>query len=568
MSVTYHEGGGFYSPAAGPLGQSDSHVSLGQVFNPGGDSPSVLMSKIAGNPAFLNTVESDLSLAYHHAKEDRLTLVRDGCGATPLFYARHEGGVAFAFDLPSLFRIIGGAPPLDEGAFYDFAATHYRHVFRVPARTFHQGVYQVPAGRSVSIKGDKLDEKLWLDLSFDPLAASMAPMDASKRYVSLLEASVHKRLAALSGKNLGFTVSSGMDSASVAALAARDLGRPLETWFVAYKDQSGSPYDETAGVDALIKATGWKLNRVDLTAPDLLGETKKLMELVRAPIITVTWLAHHVLAKKAREFGHEFLFSGLGGDESLAGEFEHFFAYFADLKAQGHAALLDKETAAWIRLHDHPVFKKTPEVRDDWLNRNIDFASRTIKVDQKRYAAVRKWFNPEWVASREAASPPVPMPHPYPFFLSNRLFQEMNFETSPPTLWSEALTSRAAGLKGVFPMASRECLAFALSSPGTNKYENGVTKMLLRRAMKGILPDESRLNPVKTGFNAPLDLWLRNKKLNSDCRDLFRSQKFRSLGWLKPGSVDAILDEHLSGSQNHMMLLWPLISTALFLDLR
>jgi asparagine synthetase B (glutamine-hydrolysing) len=228
---------------------------------------------------------------------------------------------------------------------------------------------------------------------------------------------------------------------------------------------------------------------------------------------------------------------------------------------------LDKETAAWIRLHDHPVFKKSPEVRDDWIRRSINLKTGEMRVDQKRYGAVRSWFNPEWVAAREALAPPIPMPTPYPYFLSNRLFQEMSFETSPPTLWSEALTSRAAGVKGVFPMTSPRCLATALSVPGTSKYENGVTKMLLRRAMAGILPDSSRLNPVKTGFNAPLDLWLREKKLNGDCRDLLKSLKFRSLGWLLPDSIDKICDEHLSGQSNHMMLLWPLISSALFLEI-
>jgi asparagine synthase (glutamine-hydrolysing) len=336
---------------------------------------------------------------------------------------------------------------------------------------------------------------------------------------------------------------------------------------VAYKDQSGSPYDETAGVEALIKATGWRLNRVDLTAPDLLSETKSLMRLVGAPVATVTWLAHHVLAKRAKAFGHDFLFSGLGGDESLAGEFEHFFVFFADLKASGRLDLLEKETAAWIRLHDHPVFKKSAEVRDGWHRRNLDLATGEIRVDMRRYAAVREWFDPVWVAAREAAAPPVPMPRPYPFFLSNRLFQEMSYETSPPTLWSEALSSRAAGVKGIFPMTSLRCLSAALSAPGTSKYENGVTKMLLRRAMAGILPDCSRLNPVKTGFNAPLDLWLRDKALSGACLDLFGSRKFRSLGWLRPGAAETILKQHLEGERDHMMLLWPLISLALFLDM-
>jgi asparagine synthase (glutamine-hydrolysing) len=356
-----------------------------------------------------------------------------------------------------------------------------------------------------------------------------------------------------------------MDSATVASLAYKHLGKPLECWFMAYKDQSDSPYDESKGVNDLIKATGWKLNRVDLTAPDLLAETEALMELTKAPMITVTWLAHFVLAKQARTAGNSFLFSGLGGDESLAGEFEHFFVFFADLKASGQDELLAKETEAWIRLHDHPVFKKSPAVRDDWFKRNIDFASGTILVDQRRYLAVQEYFDQAWWREMEAKEPPIPMPHPYPYYLSNRLFQEMNYETSTPTLWSEALSSKAAGIKGVFPMTSPKLLRLALSAPGTFKYQDGVTKMLLRRALKGILPESSRLNPVKTGFNAPLDEWLKEPKLLKDVHDLLVSPPFSNLNWLAKGATDRILTEHKSGARNHMMLLWPLISAAIFL---
>ncbi|MDR2442119.1 MAG: hypothetical protein LBE31_01190 [Deltaproteobacteria bacterium] len=576
MTVKLLKQSGVYTPGNDPdIG--DNWLSRGRIFNPPiGHSQGELMGLIAHKPEKLNDLESDLALIYYEAAQDCVVLIRDPCGLTPLFYARCEpalgcsggSGWAFAFDLKDLFSLLGGAPPMDEATFYDFVATHYRYVFRDPGRTFHQGVRQVPAGFSVTLTQEGAREERYLSLPFRSEIPNLSPEEASKQYVELLDTNVSLRLQALKDENYAFTVSSGMDSASVAALAYRHLGRPIETFFVAYHDQSGSPYDETDGVNALIKATGWKLNRIDLTAPDLLDEASKLMELTLAPMVTVTWLAHYVLAKKASESGFNYLFSGLGGDESLAGEFEHFFVFFADLKASGQMELFEKETQAWMRLHNHPVFKKSPEVRDDWFIRNINFGSSEIKVDQRRYTSVREYFDPQWVLAREAAAPPIPMPHPYPFFLSNRLFQEMNYETSTPTLWSEALSSRAAGVKGVFPMTSPQLLSLALSAPGTSKYENGLTKMLLRRAMKGILPDSSRLNYVKTGFNAPLDLWLQDKKLNFACHDILTSSPFKDLGWLAKGTVERILKEHLDGTKNHMMLIWPLISTALFLNIK
>jgi asparagine synthase (glutamine-hydrolysing) len=134
-------------------------------------------------------------------------------------------------------------------------------------------------------------------------------------------------------------------------------------------------------------------------------------------------------------------------------------------------------------------------------------------------------------------------------------------------MWSEALSSKAGGIKGVFPMASPYLFRFLYSLPGTFKYENGYTKMIIRRSAKDILPDSTRLNPVKTGFNAPLDMWLRDKKVAKDTVSLIKGSPLNNKGWLVKGAIDRIIDEHLSGSHNHMMLLWPLISTAIFLNM-
>jgi asparagine synthase (glutamine-hydrolysing) len=134
-------------------------------------------------------------------------------------------------------------------------------------------------------------------------------------------------------------------------------------------------------------------------------------------------------------------------------------------------------------------------------------------------------------------------------------------------LWSEALSSNAGGIKGIFPMASPRLFRLALSLPGTFKYENGYTKMLIRRGTKGILPDSSRLNPVKVGFNAPLDMWLRDEGTAQATLDLLLNSPLKDCGWFLKGALEKIVSEHKSGEKNNMMLLWPLIQSALFFNL-
>jgi asparagine synthase (glutamine-hydrolysing) len=50
---------------------------------------------------------------------------------------------------------------------------------------------------------------------------------------------------------------------------------------------------------------------------------------------------------------------------------------------------------------------------------------------------------------------------------------------------------------------------FIFSLPPESKVGGGYTKKVLREALKGILPDETRLNKLKLGFNAPIVDWFR-----------------------------------------------------------
>ena len=97
------------------------------------------------------------------------------------------------------------------------------------------------------------------------------------------------------------------------------------------------------------------------------------------------------------------------------------------------------------------------------------------------------------------------------------------------------------------------------------KTSDGVTKQILRRAMKGLLPDVTRQRIGKTGWNAPIDVWFATT-LREPLLDLVRSRRFRERGIYRPGAVECVIMEHAeivrggAPRENHMMFLWQLIS--------
>lgn len=513
--------------------------------------------RLVRRPEKLNDLEADLAAVAYDSATRSWRLLRD-FGQSPLYYAPLEDGFVWSFSYTDLLALLDRPQP-DEATMFDYLATHYRYIFRDPARTFHQGVRQVPAGSFVDIRQNgEYSTGRWLDLRHDPETYKMKQPEATEKLMALLRESVRLRVAAFSRP--AFTVSSGLDSGTVASLAAGEL-RSIDVFSVGYAGPGAGEYDETAGVAELIKGRDWRWTNLVLEHPDLLAETEKLISLTSSPVVTATWLAYYLMGRKLSGFNR--VFNGLGGDESLAGEFVHFFYFFADLKKDKDEERLADEVEAWSRLHDHPVFKKNRSVMEDFWRRNIDFPSGEMRVDQKVYQANWRFFNPEWLDVYGPASPP--MPRPYPNFLSNRLFQETTYETTPPTLWGLFMANQALGLTGVSPFMTPRLFRHCLSLPGTVKYDHGLTKALLRRGLKGVLPESLRLNTKKTGFNAPIHQWFAEAKTAVPTLELLRNGPLAARHWLKKDAAEIIFEEHMTGRANHMMLLWPLLNASLFL---
>src|SRR5690606_34223756 len=111
---------------------------------------------------------------------------------------------------------------------------------------------------------------------------------------------------------------------------------------------------------------------LDIDPGDVPELVLRLIDVHDEPVATATWLSHFLLCEQAERRGFSGLFGGLGGDELNAGEYEHFFYFFADLKAQQRTAELEREVGEWVRHHDHPVFRKSMAVAEQSLARVVD----------------------------------------------------------------------------------------------------------------------------------------------------------------------------------------------------
>jgi asparagine synthase (glutamine-hydrolysing) len=97
------------------------------------------------------------------------------------------------------------------------------------------------------------------------------------------------------------------------------------------------------------------------------------------------------------------------------------------------------------------------------------------------------------------------------------------------------------------------------------KIRDGMTKYLLRRSMKGVLPEAVRTRRDKMGFATPLEKWFR-ADLKELVRDILSSDSFRKRPYFDRSKVEARLDDYMNGAGGGVhFTIWSWVSLELWL---
>ena len=508
-------------------------------------------------PKTLRNLRGDFAGIIFNQLSGEVSLFRDHVGVKPLYYLKGEGYVAFSSHPGALLFFPGCSRKCNRQFAALVGCSHYRTFDNNPGASPYRDVCQVESGTILTfdkttqntIKYWKLDDNGYLKESAHSLA---------ERYKELLLTAVSRRLS-IEGKR-GFTLSGGMDSSSILSCAVKILHERLEAYSCVYSDRT---YDESAEIQPILKDAVKNWNRVVVDPSDVFSTIERMVLIHGEPVATATWLSHFELTKTCLNHGVRVLFTGLGGDELNAGEYEHFFPFFADLLKGGSQLIFDEEVNAWAKNHDHPIFKKNKSVALETLSRTTDaqISGRCLPDTDRnqRYLDVYKGHGFDL-----AQFTPI-MEHPFKSYLQNRTFQDLFRETTPCCLRAQDRHGAAFGVEIVNPFLDIDVIEFMFQISPDLKIKKGVTKYLLREAMKGVLTEETRVRVTKTGWNAPAHLWFSGPGAEM-VRELIRSPSCRVGQFMDLEKVEKLLTEHETivaqelPQVNHMMFFWQLVN--------
>ena len=122
--------------------------------------------------------------------------------------------------------------------------------------------------------------------------------------------------------------------------------------------------------------------------------------------------------------------------------------------------------------------------------------------------------------------------------------------------------SMAASLEARSPFLDQAIVGWAAKLPFQYKLSATGTKRILKRALRGIVPNEI-LDRSKKGFGIPVARWIRGQ-LRPLFEELFSEQNLARSGLIQPAPARALLQRHLDGKADLRKPLWTLLMLLLW----
>lgn len=516
-------------------------AALGWSFQSSSDTEVLLKAWAQWGLAALDRCNGMFAFAAFNPRKGELWLLRDRFGVKPLVWGRApDGSVHFSSSLAAVAHEAGSE--LDLG--YCSRGVYYK-VYETPeSGSPFRNVRPVAPGGWVRMRisdGDvDIEQGRWYALgkSVEQRVAEISGLHEPallEQCRSILEDAVRLRMR--SDVPVAVSLSGGLDSTTIAALASHSAGRIHGFTF-------GSPADEGS--------EGPDVHRLAQTIPidvtyvwprfDRAGlgiALERTLACQEAPFSGTSIIAQNEVYREVRAANIKVLLGGQGGDEAFAGYRKFFLVALRDAVHRRQASDVLRVVLSLGIMLQHEVV----QARVYWANRHRYFGKSGAGFSLLDWSPAT-----EDLLGHASQS------------LSERQVADIERWSLPTLLRYEDRNSMGHGVESRLPFLDYRLVELAVALPLCLKIRKGYGKWALRVAAKGVIPDRLRLNRRKRGFDVTQD-WIHGG-LGQVLRDAILENRDSLYGHLRKG-VDLRLllsEDALSRNSNllseALMLAW------------
>lgn len=471
-------------------------------------------------------------------KRRELFCSRDRFGVKPFYYSREGGIFVFASEIKALLRHPKIRAAADDAAVYQYLASGYGYM-DVTDGTFFRGIRQLKPGHYARVSlatGEFIQRRYW---DIDPRRERRVRSDeeAVDRFTELFTDAVRLRLR--SDVPVAVSLSGGLDSSSIACIAACLLGGSRLDAFSSCFDEK--EYDERQYIEPVLEKTLARPHFV-FTKPDhLFADMEEIIWHQDEPYSTMSIFPQWNVMKHAHAKGIKVMLTGQGGDEVLGGYHKYYFYLFADLLRSGRWHAAAREMRRYREHKGAGVSTVRPALKIVGSYLVPESVKRSVALAGRRTEGA--YLHRDFVR-RHAAR--IPVECRFPSILNNDLYNALKISPLPSLLHIDDRSSMAHSVESRSPFLDYRLVEYLFSLGPRFKIRDGVTKYLLRRAMKGVLPETVRTRRDKMGYATPLDHWFRTH-LREPVREILTSRAFTGRPYFDAQAAREKLDAFLRG---------------------
>lgn len=455
----------------------------------------------------------DFAFAIWDEKKKKLFCTRDHVGKRTFYYYYSNNIFAFCTVIKPLFVAYDKDVSLNERWVTDFLALQGVLHESECNETIYKDIYQLPPAYTIILDCEGIKKnQYWNPLKEVQPLRLKSDKEYDEAFKKVFFEAVHCRLR--SSNEVGIMLSGGLDSGSVACIAASKLsqeGKKIKAFssipMLKYKDNLSKCY--TANESDFIEAISNSVDNIDVTycrseGKHSLTNIESFINILEQPYKTIENLFwYNEIIETASENGCKVLLDGQYGNCTIS--YGDFFIHALTLYREKRILTLIKEIRSYSKLkniHPYIVSKavtkmilpyKFRKAVSSKLNKNYDrFSKVPVNSQLVKKWNVEKRFDEENLNQR-----------------TQRYFDlyETHKQIVNPVAFShigamETKLSLANGIVKRDPTRDKRVIEFCLSLPTEQFVKNGQERYLIRRSMEGILPDKVRLNISTRGLQS------------------------------------------------------------------
>lgn len=453
-------------------------------------------------------------------------LSRDRFGVKPLFYYFKNNEFLFSSEIKGIKEYLNTSLTINKNQLVEFGFNG--QIKNGCQETVFEDIFQLKPGHNLIFKENEFIIYKYWEIILNEIKNSFEYN--IEEFTKLFRTSLKYRLR--SDVPIGSCLSGGIDSSSIVSYVAQEFNQQINTFSAIWP---GKKCDESKYIDLVNLKHNCIAHKF---VPSFEEEINNLIEQQiwhqEIPLSGSSLIAQWAVMEKAKKTGVKVLLDGQGADEILSGYPRYIIPYINELIFNGKWKTF---------LNQYPEFKK-----------NGYDLKRIIGMQKNKLFSKSFSLYP---LKQETLNNYTTSKNYYKYnSLPEYLKHEIDESCLPSLLHVEDRNSMAHGIETRLPFLDYKLAEYCINIPSEQKIHGTLTKVILRNAMRNVLPIGIYTRRDKIGFETPIESFL--KKYPNKLKPITK----HSISYLK----DLNVFENVIFEKNNLLTDFRLYSLTKFID--